>query len=152
MVSVFDVAAFILDKKDSMPAMKLQKRVYYCQAWSLVWDEQALFEEPIEAWANGPVVRKLYDAHRGKFRVTQSDIQGNPSRLSETQCETIQAILRDYGNKSSQWLSDLTHSEHPWQEARKGLSPGVRGNKVISLASMAEYYEAVSSDGLDIEN
>ena len=106
MVSVFDVAAFILREKDTMPAMKLQKLAYYCQAWSLIWDEQALFEEPIEAWANGPVVRELYEAHRGKFRVTQSDIKGNPNRLSETQCETIQAILRDYGNKSSQWWSD----------------------------------------------
>jgi len=152
MVSVFDVAAFILREKEALPAMKLQKLVYYCQAWSLIWDEQALFEEAIEAWANGPVVRELYEAHRGQFRVTYSDIQGNPNQLSENQCETIQAILRDYGNKSSQWLSDLTHSELPWQEARKGLSPGVRGNKVISLASMAEYYEAVYSDGLDIEN
>ena len=31
---------------------KLQKLVYYCQAWSLVWDEEPLFEARIEAWAN----------------------------------------------------------------------------------------------------
>jgi uncharacterized phage-associated protein len=152
MVSVFDVAAFIQREKDTMPAMKLQKLVYYCQAWSLIWDEQPLFEESIEAWANGPVVRELYNAHRGKFRVTTSDIRGNPNKLNETQHETVQAILRDYGNKSSQFLSDLTHNERPWQEARKGLLPGERGNKVINLASMAEYYEAVSSDGMALEN
>jgi uncharacterized phage-associated protein len=150
MVSVFDVAAFILHEKGSITAMKLQKLVYYCQAWSLIWDEQPLFEESIEAWTNGPVVRDLYEAHRGKFSLTQSDLCGN--RLNETQRETVLAVLHDYGNKSSQWLSDLTHNERPWQEARKGLLPGERGNKVISLASMAEYYEAVYSDGVEIED
>ena len=55
-VSVLDVAAYILKKLGSMTTMKLQKLVYYSQAWSLVWDEQSLFIESIEAWANGPVV------------------------------------------------------------------------------------------------
>ena len=56
MVTVFDVVRFILEQKGSTTAMKLQKLVYYCQAWSLVWDEQPLFKERIEAWVNGPVV------------------------------------------------------------------------------------------------
>jgi len=56
-----------------MTAMKLQKLAYYSQAWSLVWDEKALFPEKIEAWANGPVVRALYDRHRGMFKVTLAE-------------------------------------------------------------------------------
>ena len=68
--SAHDVAAFILKESGPMTAMKLQKLVYYCQAWSLVWDEKPLFKEKIEAWANGPVVRALYEKHRGKFKVS----------------------------------------------------------------------------------
>ena len=49
-------------------------------------------------------------------------------------------------------LWDLTHNERPWQEARKGLLPSERGDKVISLASMAEDYEAVYSEGVGIED
>ena len=37
-IQVFDVAAYILEKIGSMTTMKLQKLVYYSQAWSLVWD------------------------------------------------------------------------------------------------------------------
>ena len=37
MASAHDVAAYILKKLGPMTAMKLQKLVYYCQAWSLVW-------------------------------------------------------------------------------------------------------------------
>ncbi len=68
-LSVHDVAAYILKKQGEMSAMKLQKLVYYSQAWSLVWDEKPLFRAQVEAWANGPVARSLYDKHRGQFAV-----------------------------------------------------------------------------------
>ena len=68
-VSVFDVAAYILNKLGTISTIKLQKLVYYCQAWSLVWDEAPLFNEKIEAWVNGPVVRELFAFHRGAFQI-----------------------------------------------------------------------------------
>src|SRR5689334_5878093 len=58
--SVHDTAAFILKVHGPVSAMKLEKLVYYCQAWSLVWDERPMFSERIEAWANGPVCPDLY--------------------------------------------------------------------------------------------
>ncbi len=151
MASVFDVAVYILEQHSPIATMKLQKLVYYCQAWSLVWDEEPLFPELIEAWANGPVVLELYQAHRGRFKISPDDINGNSSNLTTIQKETVDAIIRDYGSKSSQWLSNLTHFERPWLDARKGLAPGNRGNREISLASMAEYYEAVASDGIGLD-
>ena len=42
MASVFDVAAYILQKQGFLTTWKLQKLVYYGQAWSLVWDDDAL--------------------------------------------------------------------------------------------------------------
>lgn len=141
-VNIHDVAAYILKKHGSMTTMKLQKLVYYCQAWSLVWDEKSLFKERIEAWANGPVVPELYEAHRGKYSVA-SWSQGNCRKLTDEQRETIDAVLAYYGDKTSQWLSDLTHREDPWINARKGLTSGARGNKAITHASMAEYYEGL---------
>jgi uncharacterized phage-associated protein len=121
-----------------MTAMKLQKLVYYCQAWSLVWDEEPLFEEEIQAWVNGPVVPALYERHQGKFKVRMW--RGDPSNLTENQRDTIRKVLDFYGNKPSQVLSDLTHREAPWIEARAGLGIGERGNQVITHAAMAEYY------------
>ena len=144
MISVHDVAAYILKTCRPMTAMKLQKLVYYAQAWSLVWDEAPLFEEPIEAWANGPVVRELYDGHRGMFKV-ESWPKGDASRLSADQKETVDAVLNFYGDKTSQWLSHLTHQEQPWREARRGLAPGKRGHEEITLASMAEFYEGLEA-------
>jgi len=139
MANVFDVAAYILQKKGRMTTWKLQKLVYYSQAWSLVWDEEPLFPEAIEAWANGPVVRELYEEHRGMFEIASLD-KGDFQNLTDTQKESVDAILDFYGDKSSQWLSDLTHAEDPWNNARIGLPPSARSEKIISHESMSEYY------------
>ena len=139
MASVHDVAAYILEKQGTTTTMKLQKLVYYSQAWSLVWEDRPLFGSQIQAWANGPVVRALYEIHRGHFTLSIW-ATGNPDNLSQKDRETIDAVLEFYGGRSSQWLVDLTHQEPPWRNARKGLSPGERGNHQIKLADMAEYY------------
>ncbi|MDO8282711.1 MAG: DUF4065 domain-containing protein [Thermodesulfovibrionia bacterium] len=141
-VSVYDIAAYILNKHGVMTTMKLQKLVYYCQAWSLVWDEAPIFNEEIEAWANGPVVRELYDKHKGYFNISSLRV-GDPSRLSKKQRATINGVLNYYGDKTSQWLSELTHKEDPWKDARTGVAPNMRGNRTITHASMMEYYSGL---------
>jgi uncharacterized phage-associated protein len=147
MATVCDVAKYILNQLGEMTAMKLQKLVYYSQAWSLVWDEKPLFDEPIEAWANGPVVSKLYDVHKGQFKVDKSTLKniGNISKLSDSQKETIDAVLDFYGDKSTQWLIELSNTEAPWVDARReaGLEDGDRGWSVITDASMHEYYSGL---------
>lgn len=139
MASVFDVAAYILHRGGPVSTMKLQKLAYYAQAWSLVWDESPLFPERFEAWANGPVCPDLYAAHRGEFIISE-DPRGNRHNLSGDAKDTVKAILETYGDKSASWLSALTHSEDPWIDARQGLPPGERSNRVISHGAMAEYY------------
>ena len=141
-IQVFDVAAYILERMETMTTMKLQKLVYYSQAWSLVWDEKQLFEEDIEAWANGPVVRDLFDYHRGMYEISEMPI-GNSRLLNQEQRDTIDAVLEYYGDKPAQWLIELTHMEDPWVQARKGLPPLERGNRVIPLDTMADYYSSL---------
>jgi uncharacterized phage-associated protein len=141
MASVDDLAAYILKQQGRMTAMKLQKLVYYCQAWSLVWDDRPLFRARIEAWANGPVVPRLYAKHRGMLHI--DTWEGDPEALTASERSTVRAVLEAYGDKTSQWLSDLTHREQPWAAARKGFAPGEQCTNEISLASMKEYYESL---------
>src|SRR5690606_2363190 len=108
------------------------------QAWSLVWDEAPLFGERIQAWANGPVAPDLYDRHRGRFMLERWD--GDADALDKDQRETVDAVLEHYGDQNPQWLSDLSHREDPWRDAREGIPDGERGNVEITHAAMAEYY------------
>ena len=146
-ISAIDVAAYILTKLGSMSTIKLQKLVYYSQAWSLVWDEAPLFKDRIEAWASGPVVPKLFFLHKGLYTVNYSQLPyGNPDKLSAVNKETIDIVLQHYGNRSSQWLVELSHLEDPWKNARIGLSTGENSNREIKLDAIALYYSSLNDE------
>ena len=123
--------------------MKLQKLVYYCQAWSTVWDERALFPEPIQAWKNGPVIRRLYDCHAGQFLVHPEEIPGHIQGLDQTARETIDAVLDFYGSHTAQWLSDLTHAEDPWKNARRGREDQDHSEEIITMDAIHQYYSSI---------
>jgi uncharacterized phage-associated protein len=145
MANVFDVARYILEQQKALTTVKLQKLVYYCQAWSLVWDERPLFDEEIQAWANGPVVPALFQHHKGQFTITVNDLpkKANSNNLTRTQKETVDSVLKHYGGKSAQWLVDLTHLEDPWRNARGNCDCGEACDNVISHASMMDYYSGL---------
>ncbi|MBF2755177.1 MAG: DUF4065 domain-containing protein, partial [Gammaproteobacteria bacterium AqS3] len=126
--------------------MKLQKLVYYSQCWALVWDEEPLFDEEIQAWMNGPVCPPLYQAYKGEFKIAaDAVVQGDIDALNKDDRETIDAVLEGYGEYTAQELSDLTHTEEPWRRARRraGVERGARCDEVITLADMHEYYSGL---------
>lgn len=139
MANVDDVAAAVLKKTGTIDTFKFQKLVCYCQAWHLVWESTPLFSAKVEAWANGPVVPKLYQRHLGSFSVSGWK-WGDRSKLGEPERTTVAAVVKFYGERSGQELAELTHRERPWKEARAGLPAGTRGNAVITLEAMSEYY------------
>lgn len=143
MANVKDVAQYILERQGNMTTIKLQKLVYYCQAWSLVWREMPMFEDKIEAWANGPVVPELFQAHAGLFRIGAEAGIGDSAQLDEDSKDVIDNVLKGYGDKSTQWLVELTHLEEPWKQARGHVPCGHKCDAVISHASMADYYSGL---------
>jgi uncharacterized phage-associated protein len=142
--TVHDLAAYILREQGRMSTWKLQKLVYYSQAWALVWDGEPIFKAHIEAWANGPVVPELYRKHRGQFSV--DSWEGDPRRLSDDHRATIDIVLAEYGRLTGRQLSLLTHAERPWKEARQGLKPTQPGFQTVALESIQAYYEALDAD------
>lgn len=143
MATVHDVAAYILQKRGPMTAMKLQKLAYYAQAWNLVWEEKPLFDSRIAAWANGPVIYELYRNHRGQFRIDDWP-QGDATALADDERETIDAVLEAYGPHTAYELSELTHRERPWLDARAGLRDGERGDSEITPGAMHEFYSGLT--------
>ncbi|MEO5373941.1 MAG: DUF4065 domain-containing protein [Alphaproteobacteria bacterium] len=142
MATVYDVAAYILSSHGEMTAMKLQKLVYYCQAWHIAWTDDILFNERIEAWADGPVSPDLFQLHRGTFRLSKLP-EGDAARLTDDERDTIDRVLAFYGDKSPQWLSDLTHNEEPWRIARGNLPDRAVSQVIISPEVMGSYYSSL---------
>ena len=92
----------------------------------------------VRCGVNGPVVPDLYESLYGQFMIV--DVKGNPNVFTDIERDTIDSVLKYYGDKSSQWLTDLVRNEEPWLNARRGVAIGERGDRVISLAAIAEYY------------
>lgn len=148
MATVKDVAEYILEQRGPMSAMKLQKLCYYSQAWHLVWEEQPLFDAQIQAWANGPVVVELYRSHRGRLTLRAGDIKGgDTANLTSDERGSVDGVLDFYGELHAHQLSELTHREAPWRDARAaaGLSEFDRGTAEITHAAMFEYYDGLTT-------
>ena len=142
MVTVNDIAAYVLREAGPMTTMKLQKLVYYGQAWSLVLLGRPLFPEEIRAWTYGPVVRELFLQHRGQFVVSQLD--GYPERIPEEERRLLQRVLEAYGTLDGYELSQKTHQETPWRSAREGLGQGDKSTRMITHEALRECYAQVA--------
>lgn len=121
MATIDDVAAAVLTMLGRMTTKKLQKLVYYSQAWHLARYGVRLFPDEIQAWREGPVVRRLYDRHRTKYEI-RSWSDGDPTRLDGNELATVRWVVATYGGFSAESLSRMTHAESPWRVAR-GLVP-----------------------------
>ncbi len=142
MAGVNDVAQYLVTRLCPVSAMKLHKLLYYAQAWHLVWEDELLFPERIEAWANGPVVPEIYRQHRGAWALKTWE-RGSEANLRPAERETLNSILRSYGHLTARQLSVLTHEETPWQATRGDLPPTARSTREITPADMQEYYSTV---------
>ena len=127
---------------------KLQKLVYYSQAWSLVLnDNKKLFKEPIEAWVHGPAVRSLYVRYKKfGFSPIQEEVAAESLKISGKTKELLDEIWKLYGKLDAEYLEMLTHSERPWLEAREGLQSHESSENEISTEAMKSFYsEKLSS-------
>lgn len=143
---VVDVAQQILRMTGGVTTMKLQKLVYYCQAYHLVTNGVPLFDDRIEAWPNGPVVPALFSYHRGRFIITADNLPNanRPLAFSESERASIKRVVDVLGNWTSEQLIQLTHREAPWIRARAGLEPWARSNREISQPLIYGCYSSPS--------
>ncbi|WP_404955194.1 Panacea domain-containing protein [Streptomyces sp. 147326] len=149
MASVHDVAAYILLKGGPMTAMKLQKLSYFSYAYHMAWEEQQLFPERFEAWANGPVAPDLYGQHRGQFQLKAGDVEGDPTSLADDERESVDVVLENFMVHSARELSAMTHAEGPWVQAREraGATGLDRSNEELRDEEIQEYFGALVSVG-----
>lgn len=142
MANAIDVSAYILEQIGSVTTMKLQKLVFYSQVRYLITTGNPLFSDEIQAWANGPVLPSLYRLHSGRFMIGKGFLgsAGSADKLSSSEKEAVQYVVKKLGALSGEELRGLSHEERPWLNAREGYSPGARCNVPITVESIQDYY------------
>ena len=141
--SALDVAKYILciaqNNGDTITNLKLQKLLYYAQAWYLVNnDNQKLFEDSICAWQYGPVVQAVYDKYNTFGRlpivIEDCDLEKNEN-LEESVKIYLNEFCETFFRYSATELVTMTHQEKPWIEA---ISKGYGSE--IDTDSMYKFY------------
>lgn len=150
MYSVDDIADYIIlkvkseDSYASLINLKLQKLLYYIQAWSYGINKTPFFAGEFQAWIHGPVNKPIYDRFNStKYlysEITTSDILNKSVILTADDAEFVDFILENYLKYSGAELEKLSHSELPWKETRGTLDPNERCDKVIPSELMMKYY------------
>lgn len=140
--SVFNVVKYIVKKTGPINKIKLQKLAYYCKVWSLIWDGKTLFKENAEAWIFGPAIKELHEAfNHDKLYVDSFVNVDNENVLTKYDKRIIDEVLGGYSRRTTQWLMELSISETPWIEARKGLDQNERGTNIISEKLIYDFYK-----------
>lgn len=139
-----DVANYIIchfqNKGEEITHLKLQKLVYYVQAWFLALYNKRLFADRFEAWIHGPVVRSLYHIfkdHSWKPITDKVDCPVFPANVNNH----IKEVLDAYGELTAEDLEYIVHREKPWLKARGDLHPLEPSTALIDEKEMKSFYK-----------
>ncbi|MBU6220955.1 MAG: hypothetical protein KGQ50_09900 [Bacteroidetes bacterium] len=118
------LADYILQKYGPMSHLKLQKLLYYCEeVYDSLKDSSVLYVDLGFAGTNNP----------------EAELN---NLLSSDQSQLIIDVLNELSAWTGLELENATHSELPWCEARQGLGPADRCEKIISKNTMKSFYKA----------
>ncbi len=146
------LAAYVLAVQGPMSHLKLQKLIYYVEAWHLALYDQTLIDDDFKAWVHGPVCLDVWHAVKkfsvlsGEVRLKSGEAEKAKQRveklLTKDQKQLIADVLEEYGGKSAHYLECLTHAEQPWIEARAGIPDDQPSTNKMSKATMRRFYRS----------
>ncbi|CAL28426.1 MULTISPECIES: Panacea domain-containing protein [Staphylococcus] len=132
--------------QQSMSPKKLQKMLYYAQAWCVTLSnetseeiENKLFDDKFEAWVHGPVIPEVYQTYK-KYGYNNIPKIDENIQLEEDIEDVLIQVMDVYGNFNGNQLENITHQEKPWIDARIGYSPLENCNEIITEEEMFDYY------------
>lgn len=141
---------YILKRYGPMSHLKLQKLLYYCDAYHLAYFDQELVEDSFEAWVHGPVSRKVYNSLKDKSMLYAElgyshspgeDVDRDFKELTQDQQDLVNSILIDLSTWTGPDLERATHNERPWIEKRIGCSEADKCDEIISKETMRTFYK-----------
>jgi uncharacterized phage-associated protein len=129
------------DAGQSITHLKLQKLLYFAQAYHLANFNRQLFAEDMEAWAHGPVVPSIWREYKdyGWESIPTCDA---PTIDDDSLLSYLEAVNEKFGKFEAKELEKITHSHDPWKETRGPLRPEARCSDPIDKKLIRDFYAA----------
>ncbi|QAR44316.1 DUF4065 domain-containing protein [Kosakonia cowanii] len=144
--SANDIATWFILKfaeyGDVVTHLKIQKLLYFSEAWNQVINDSELFKEEIQAWAHGPVVLEVFQQYKdyGWKPLPIPNDQDCPKFPAKVLNILLQ-VFDSYGELPAKTLENMTHTDRPWIDARGDLAPEERCNTVIPKDQIKSYFK-----------
>ena len=130
-----------LEEENPVTPMQVQKLSYFCHAWMLGLGHGPLFQDAVESWQYGPVIRALYHAlkRHGRKHITEP-LLDRPAQFSDQEDKIIRVIWQRYGHLDGGRLSRMTHATgSPWEQVYQGD----KRSQIIHNHVIGDYYAAL---------
>ena len=120
---VLDISEYIIKRGwelgDCINCFKLQKILYFVQAYFLLATNSPCFDEKIETWPFGPVIPDAYKKYIifGNGSIPEEGIIQNFDYIEKEDKELIDAAIQLLLPYSSVLLTELTQKQLPWMNA-----------------------------------
>ena len=121
---------------------KLQKLLFYSQAWMLVLEDCRLFDAKFKAWVHGAAIPELYKTYR-KYDfgvITEKADEGKIKQLSDNEKSVLDNVWSVYGKYDADYLEALHRVEEPWRHTRGDMPAGERSDMDFNEDVMKSYY------------
>lgn len=122
--------------------MHLQKLAYYAQGWSLALRGRPMFDAEIQAWVYGPVVAEMYGQLARFGRGAVDPAVASFASVSNDDRRLLDQVWERYSAYSAPRLSEMTHQEPPWIQARQGVPADAQSTSPITHESMRTFFRA----------
>jgi uncharacterized phage-associated protein len=130
-----------------MTNMKVNKLLYYSQCLHLALYEEPLFEDEIQAWQYGPICPPVYGEYR-EFKNQSLPVPSicNLPKFSRDITDLMGEVWCFLGEHHAYKLSDMTHQEFPWKNARGNLPAEASSQNPLLLSDMKDFGEQMLDD------
>ena len=132
------IAKWIINKVHSEP-LKLQKLLYLAQGYSYAFNDRPMFNDELEGWLHGPVVREVYNMFRN-YQFNSIDINFEICELDKETLDVLNYVIDHFAKYDAKYLEEMSHMQEPWILSRNGLEHDERIDKTITKERISNYF------------
>lgn len=137
------LAQFDPESGDAVTHLKLQKLLYYIQAWVLADHKESLFDEDFEAWTHGPVLPSIYRKYKDRGFNTILDFGEIPEFKDDTLVSTMKEVIDVYGEHTAKYLEKLAKTDGAYIKAIHDKILEINTKGVIAKEGIRDYYSNI---------
>lgn len=129
---IIDTAAYVAKRykeltNEVLDEMKLHKLLYFIQRESLAITGEPAFDGVFEGWKFGPVCREV------RTNFCEGEIVCHANDISDRLKYIANNVILEYGSLAAWKLSELSHKDISWKNARIGLAPHENGSVQLKM-------------------